>query len=114
MAIRIAVPVLDNALCSHFGQCESFALFDIGADGTSIVGRQDHTPPHHEPGVYPRWLAERQVTVVLAGGMGGKAQDLFADHNIQVVVGVGVVAPETVVQSHLAGHLVPGTNLCDH
>jgi ATP-binding protein involved in chromosome partitioning len=108
MATRIAVPVLSNVLCAHFGQ------FDVDADTASIVSRQDLTPPHHEPGVYPRWLAEQNVTVVLAGGMGGRAQDLFADNNIQVVVGISGGDPESVVQTYLTGGLVPGANPCDH
>lgn len=70
MATRIAVPVLDNMLCPHFGHCSTFTLFDVDSDETTITNRQDLTPPHHEPGVYPRWLAEQNVTVVLAGGMG--------------------------------------------
>jgi predicted Fe-Mo cluster-binding NifX family protein len=114
MAMKIAVPVLDNVLCTHFGQCATFALFSVDTDTATVVSRQDLTPPHHEPGVYPRWLAEQHVTVVLAGGMGGRAQDLFADNDIQVVVGVGGGDPEVVVKTYLAGRLVPGVNPCDH
>lgn len=116
MTTRIAVPVLGDVMCSHFGQCETFALFDVDLEAATIVSRRDLTPPHHAPGVYPQWLAEQNVTLVLAGGMGGKARDLFADHDIQVMVGVGAPDsdPEAVVRSHLEGRLTAGNNLCDH
>ncbi|MBN1171520.1 MAG: hypothetical protein JXA67_05050, partial [Micromonosporaceae bacterium] len=63
MTTRIAVPIANNVLCAHFGHCETFVLFDVDPDSGAIVSRQDLTPPHHEPGVYPRWLAEQGVGV---------------------------------------------------
>jgi predicted Fe-Mo cluster-binding NifX family protein len=114
MMARIAVPVAGNVLCVHFGQCEAFALFDVDTDAATITGRRDATPPQHAPGVYPAWLAGQQVTVVLAGGMGGKSRELFADNNIEVVAGVEADDPETAVKDYLAGRLVAGENACGH
>lgn len=113
MTMRIAVPIAGTTLCSHFGQCESFVLFDIDDDAT-IAGRCEVTPPDHAPGVYPAWLAQQRVSLVLAGGMGGKARELFAANNIQVVVGVEAGDPESVVTTYLAGRLVTGENACVH
>ena len=52
----------------HFGHCERFALLDVDLDARAITVREDLTPPPHEPGVLPRWLAEQGVGLVLAGG----------------------------------------------
>ena len=109
---RIAVPVAGDRLCAHFGQCESFAVFDTEAG--EIIGRRDLRPPPHEPGSYPRWLAEQQVTVVLAGGMGGKARDLFAENGIRLVLGVPEQEPRALADDFLQGRLVAGVNFCDH
>ena len=54
------------------------------------------------------------VDVVIAGGMGQRAQMLFAENDIEVVVGAGDGGPEEVVQLYLDGQLECGENVCDH
>ncbi len=78
------------------------------AETSTITNRQDLTPPQHAPGVYPHWLAEQGVTVVIAGGMGGTARDLFAAADIQVVLGAQPGDPEEIVRAYLAGRLEAG------
>jgi predicted Fe-Mo cluster-binding NifX family protein len=72
------------------------------------------TPPPHEPGVLPRWLHEQGANVILAGGMGQRAQELFAQNSVKVVVGAPVDTPENLLNAYLAGSLVSGANICDH
>ena len=112
--IRIAIPLAEGKLCMHFGHCETFALIDVDVEKKEIVGRAELTPPPHEPGVLPRWLAEQGAGVILAGGMGQRAQTLFAEQKIQVMVGLPSEAPEVLVKQYLAGTLQAGTNVCDH
>jgi len=52
--------------------------------------------------------------VVIAGGMGQRAQQLFAKREIQVVYGVASDTPETIAKAFLEGSIVPGRNLCGH
>jgi predicted Fe-Mo cluster-binding NifX family protein len=54
------------------------------------------------------------VNVIIAGGMGQRAQGLFAQHGIQVVVGAPAETPERLVGEYLAGTLQVGDNICDH
>ncbi len=112
--MRIAVPVTDGILSSHFGHCQRFVVFDVDADGKTIGGRLELTPPPHEPGTFPRWLHEQGATVIIAGGMGSRAQSLFGENGIQVVVGAAGGAPDAIVQEFLAGRLATGANACDH
>ncbi len=112
--LKIAVPVTDGVLSSHFGHCERFVLFDVAADGTTISGRQELAPPPHEPGTFPRWLHELGATVIIAGGMGSRAQSLFDQNGIRVVVGVSGGAPDLIVREFLDGRLATGANVCDH
>ena len=72
------------------------------------------TPPPHEPGLLPRWLHEQGADVIIAGGMGQRAQQLFAEKGIRVVYGVPSDTPETIVTAFLDGTVVSGENLCDH
>lgn len=112
--MRYAIPLADGKLTMHFGHCAQFAILDVDSATKTVVKREDLTPPPHEPGVLPKWLAEKKVTCVLAGGMGVRAQNLFAEQGISVVVGLPVEAPEALVAAHLAGTLVSGANACDH
>ncbi|MDZ7635392.1 MAG: NifB/NifX family molybdenum-iron cluster-binding protein [Bacteroidales bacterium] len=86
MKKRIAIPLEGGILCSHFGHCEQFAIVD--AEGNTITEETLITPPPHEPGLLPGWLAEKGVTDVIAGGMGQRAIGLaVTSHQVDVFVG---------------------------
>jgi ATP-binding protein involved in chromosome partitioning len=112
--MRIAVPVSDGRLAAHFGHCEQFALIDVDQTRKEITGKEFAIPPQHEPGVLPVWLAEQGVSVVIAGGMGSRAQNLFQQNRIHVVIGAPEADPERVVLDYLSGCLAVGDNVCDH
>ena len=112
--MRIAIPIADGRLAVHFGHCETFALVEVDPQTKAIVKRDDVPAPAHQPGLLPRWLGERGVQVVLAGGMGQRAQALFAECEIKVIVGAPAEAPEALVASYLDGTLNTGENVCDH
>ena len=112
--MKIAIPISDGSLATHFGHCESFALIDVELEQRSVLGRQDVTAPPHEPGLLPRWLAEKGVEMIIAGGMGHRAMDLFVKNGIKVFTGASVAAPEQLVENFMHGSLSMGANLCDH
>ena len=110
--MTIAVPVAGGSLSSHFGHCEHFAVFET--EDKNVKDSRLLTPPPHEPGAFPRWLKQQGAEIVIAGGMGQRAQSLFAQEGIQVVVGTADADPQTAVESYLEGNLATGQNLCDH
>jgi len=112
--MKIAIPTANEKLCMHFGHCETFAVLTVDEQTKKITGREDLIPPPHEPGVLPAWLHEQGVNLILAGGMGQRAQQLFAQNDIQVVVGAPSSAPEELVRSWMDGTLTSGANACDH
>jgi predicted Fe-Mo cluster-binding NifX family protein len=112
--MKIAIPLANGKLATHFGHCERFALVEVNAEDQKILKREDVEPPAHEPGLLPRWLAEREVNAVIAGGMGRRAQGLFSQQGIQVLVGAPAETPESLVGDYLAGTLKGGENICDH
>ena len=69
-------------------------------------------PPPHEPGVLPNWLNQMGASVVIAGGMGHRAIQLFDQAGIKVVTGAPIEGPETLVKSYLNDTLAIGDNLC--
>lgn len=112
--MTIAIPMADGRLCVHFGHCERFALLDVDEARQKIVGISYLPPPPHEPGVLPKWLHERGVNVVIAGGMGRRALEFFRAFGIRVVVGASADTPEALAEAFLAGTLQAGENVCDH
>jgi predicted Fe-Mo cluster-binding NifX family protein len=112
--MKIAIPLADGRLAMHFGHCERFALVDVDSEGKRILKREDVVAPPHQPGLLPAWLAERGANVIIAGGMGQRAQGLFAERGIEVVVGAPAETPERLVGDYLAGTLQSGDNVCDH
>ncbi|MFA6334923.1 MAG: NifB/NifX family molybdenum-iron cluster-binding protein [Bacteroidales bacterium] len=112
MKCTLAIPLENGVLCSHFGHCQQFAIIDV--ENNAIIGEKFVTPPPHEPGLLPGWLAERGVTDVIAGGMGQRALDLFSAQNIKVNVGAQSKSPAELVSDWLKNSLETGSNACDH
>ncbi|MFP3929064.1 MAG: NifB/NifX family molybdenum-iron cluster-binding protein [Desulfobacteraceae bacterium] len=112
--MRIAIPLANGRLSMHFGHCEHFALIDVDPDSGKVVERQDVDAPPHQPGLLPRWLEERGTRVLIAGGIGQRAQSLLTEMGIRVVVGAPSETPEKLVDDYLAGTLQVGDNICDH
>lgn len=113
-SMRIAVPVANGRLAMHFGHCERFALVDVDVPAKCVLKTEMVEAPEHEPGLLPPWLAERGAKVIIAGGMGSRAQALFAEQGIQVIVGAPAETPEYLAKSYLDGTLQSGDNVCDH
>jgi ATP-binding protein involved in chromosome partitioning len=113
-AMRIAIPVTDGKLSAHFGHCEEFAVVDVDEQTREIASVAKLLPPAHEPGLLPKWLSEQKADVIIAGGMGQRAQQLFARNNIKVVVGASDQPPEKLVSAYLNNTLETGNNICDH
>jgi predicted Fe-Mo cluster-binding NifX family protein/MinD-like ATPase involved in chromosome partitioning or flagellar assembly len=112
--VKIAIPVEGGRLCAHFGHCETFILVDVDTENKAVINKIEMPPPPHEPGLLPRWLHEKGANMIIAGGMGSRAQGLFAESGIQVITGAPSEAPEVLVKNYLDGTLVVGDNVCDH
>jgi ATP-binding protein involved in chromosome partitioning len=112
--MRYAVPVSSGGLSAHFGHCEQFALIDVDEDKKQILKKEFIPSPGHQPGLLPEWLSEQGVSVVIAGGMGSRAQNLFQQNRIGVVLGTLEADPEKAVLNYLNGTLATGDNICDH
>lgn len=112
-SLRVAVPVTAGVLSPHFGHCEQFFLFDVDVDGKTFKDKKKLAPPPHEPGTFPKWLSEHGATTIIAGGMGSRAQSLFAQDGIRVVLGAAG-EPDVLVRQFLDGTLSTGANVCDH
>ena len=109
--MRIAISTEGNAVFPHFGHSPVFTIIDV-VDG-NIIRREVVPNPGHQPGFIPRFLHEREVHVVVTGGMGARAQDIFQELGMETVLGVSGNVDE-VIERFLAGTLAGGASLCDH
>lgn len=107
--MKIAV-ASDNGLATeHFGHCKEFMIFDM--EKNHIVKSETISNPGHKPGFLPNFLADLGVNVIISGGMGGGAVDIFNERNVEVVVGVSEDA-KTAVESYLKGSLKSTGSVC--
>lgn len=109
--MKVAISTENGYVSSHFGRCPSYTIVEI-REG-KITGREEIPNPGHQPGFLPGYLAERGVHCIIAGGMGPRAQDLFAQNNIETITGVqGQI--DDVIEKFLKNELEAGEDLCDH
>jgi predicted Fe-Mo cluster-binding NifX family protein len=110
--MKFAIPLAEGKLTAHFGHCQEFALVKV--EDNQIKSKETLVPPPHEPGVLPKWLHDLDTNVIIAGGMGARALDLFAQNDIKVIVGASALTPEELVKQYLDNTLQTAGNVCDH
>ena len=67
--------------------------------------------PGHMPGHIPKFLHEKGVVCIIAGGMGARAEGFFQEFGIKMIIGVQGKISE-VVQKLQDGTLEGGESLC--
>ena len=107
--MRIAISTDEGNVSAHFGRCPSFTIVDI--ENGTVTARQEIMNPGHHPGFLPEFLGERGVSCIVAGGMGQRAVQLFAERGIDRIVGVNGSVDE-VIQLIAQGKLQGGESLC--
>lgn len=107
--MRVAISTDGNVVSAHFGRCPYFTIVDF-EDG--IVKKTEVIEnPGHQPGYIPRFLHQKGVTCIVAGGMGMRARGFFAEEGIQTILGVtGRI--NGVIEKLKQGTLKGGESLC--
>lgn len=109
---RAAFPTNDQETVSaHFGHCRYFAVYNI-SEG-EVIETEYLDAPKHAPGVLPKFLADNNVNVIIAGGMGAMAKDLFAQNGIEVIMGADGNLKDNL-NTYLQGELYSKGSVCDH
>jgi predicted Fe-Mo cluster-binding NifX family protein len=111
--MKIAIPLADGVLSGHFGHCERYAIIEVDDSARNIIKSDEYPAPPHNPGVIPEWLGRLGCHIVIAGGMGHKAINLFRQKGIAVVLGAPPQKPEVIVMAYLKGILTTSDNPCD-
>jgi predicted Fe-Mo cluster-binding NifX family protein len=106
---KIAISTDSGKVSQHFGRCPEFTLVEI--EEGRLIKKEAIPNPGHHPGFLPQFLHDQGVSCIIAGGMGFRAQESFAQHKIQTVLGASGIIDE-LVKKILAGTLEGGESLC--
>ena len=110
--MKIAVASEGQTITQHFGHCQNFNIYEV-QDGT-IVQSESVPNPGHKPGFLPNFLHDLGVNVIISGGIGGGAVDIFCEKGIEVVAGAQGEA-RAAAEAYLAGNLDATGTICrDH
>lgn len=104
---------LDGVVSAHFGRCPCYTVVEV--EGPQMVSHKVEMNPHHgnhRPGQMPQYIHSLGANVILAGGMGPMAIDMFNKLGIDVATGV-VGSVREAVKSYLDGTL-RGIVPCEH
>ena len=100
--MKIAAACTGTQMCQHFGHCENFMIFE--AEDGKILSEQSIPNPGHRPGFLPNFLGDMGVNVMIAGGIGGGAIEIFAERGIPVITGAQGGARKAA-EAYVAGTL---------
>ena len=107
--MKIAISTDNNYVSAHFGRCPYFTIVEI--EGDKIINKESVDNPGHQPAFLPQFLSDLGVNCIIAGGMGRRATGLFAEKNIQTLVGISGPVDE-VIDKLVKGTLEGGESLC--
>lgn len=107
--LKLVVACNEDQVSEHFGHCAYFLVYET--KDKLITSSQRLPYPGHKPGFLPQFLAEQGAQVIIAGGMGKSAIDLFNALNIEVIVGVSG-SPKAAVERYLNDDLKSSGSIC--
>jgi predicted Fe-Mo cluster-binding NifX family protein len=108
--MRIAISAenqagLEAPVSPHFGRCPYYTIVDLeGEDVPRVACVTNPHYPQHQPGAIPAFIHEQGVNVMITGGMGYRAMELFEGYGIEAVTGAAGTVGQAL-QHYLAGQL---------
>ena len=107
--MKVAISTDNDYVSAHFGRCPSFTILDL-EDG-KVEKKEIIVNPGHEPGLIPKFLNEKGVQCIIAGGMGMRATGFFQEYGIETIVGIqGAISD--LIKKLEEGTLEGGESLC--
>jgi predicted Fe-Mo cluster-binding NifX family protein len=106
---------LDAQTSTHFGRCPYYTIVDLEGNDISSSGTVENPYyNHHKPGQVPNFIKDQNANVIISGGMGQRAIQLFNDFEIEPITGASGNVRDALAE-YLDGRL-SGTSPCsgDH
>lgn len=108
--MKVAIATSQGTICEHFGYCESFTIYHI--EEKKIVEKKEVKNPGHRPGFLPVFLSELGVNVIISGGMGSSAINLFNENHITTITGANGDLDKTI-NKWISGELSSSNSVCN-
>ena len=108
--MRIAISTDSGMVAEHFGRCPEFTIVDI--KDKKVVNKKIIPNPGHMVGFIPKFLNEKGVNYIIAGGMGRRAVEFFNQFGIKQIVGVSGKVDD-IIDQLVKGKLKGGENICE-
>lgn len=105
----IAVASDGGRVTEHFGHCSNFNFYHV-RDGR-IIQAESVANPGHRPGFLPNFLHEKGVNIIVSGGMGSGAIEIFQEKGMEIILGASGDAKEAV-EAYLRGTLKSTGSVC--
>lgn len=109
--MKIAVTYENGQVFQHFGHTEEFKVYTV-EDG-KITGAEVIRSGGAGHGALAGLLGDREIDVLICGGIGGGAQAALAERGIELCAGAEGGADEAVL-AYLRGELVDSGANCSH
>ncbi len=104
-----AISTDSGKVSAHFGRCPEFTIVEIKEN--ELVKREIIKNPGHKTGFLPKYFNEKGVECVIAGGAGRRAQQLFDQFGIKLILGVeGDI--DSVIDKLIKDQLESGQSMC--
>jgi predicted Fe-Mo cluster-binding NifX family protein len=119
MNYRLAIAIEENGdaeyVAEHFGRCTKFNVCELD-ENKSFVKKEAYMNPlagqHTGACQLPGYVAQFNVSTIIAGGMGQKAVEKFLQAGINVITAPGLVFSEAIRQ--FAEGKLSGYSACMH
>lgn len=108
--MKIAVACEGEMVTEHFGHCQNFNIYDI--ENGKILKVESIANPGHKPGFLPVFLYDKGVNIIMSGGIGGGAIEIFNEKNIEVVTGASGDSTKAV-EMFLSDQLKSTNSICN-
>jgi predicted Fe-Mo cluster-binding NifX family protein len=112
--MKIAVPTRNRVVDEHFGHCELYTVFTVGANNQ--IEKEENLPSPQGCGCksdIAAVLRDEGVSLMLAGNMGTGALNVLQNHGIRVVRGCSGDVYK-LVEAYLIGEIEDSGIGCNH
>ncbi len=111
--MKLAISTDNDMVSQHFGRCMQYTIVEVDSSVSKIKEKKILENPGHAPGAIPKFLREHGCDLIIAGGMGRRAQDFFVQFGMDWIIGVqGKV--DDVISAYLNNTLEAGESSCEH
>ncbi len=109
--MKLAISSENNQVAQHFGRCKEYTIVEV--KNSEVKDKKVIPNPGHAPGAIPKFLNNKGCDLIIAGGMGRRAQGFFNDFGMDWIIGVqGDV--DKVIQDFINDELEVGDSTCTH